>query len=577
MIYRSPFAHVAFVVALGAACKQSTPPDPTPATPSVTKPSGADPLNEKMRHCPVTLAGVKTEIEDVDGGVRFVLGATSPEIITEAQKRARELAEFTTGRGVGQKHGDGKGGGFMRNCPVVTKDSTIVAANTDSGVTLTVTPNDPTKLDDLRKTARERLDRAPIQRATVVREEASAAGETRLYSGGVADLDGDGKLELVVGGFSAEDGGRRSTVRVYRQDGDSWTPLAEAGWDDGDGATIRNVEVADVDGDGKPDIVVLGKIGASSHVARARLAVFDLVDGKLAKRAESEWQHGQYTHGYGLAIGDVDGDHKLEIVTGGFQFDGTTETGYVRVWSMAKGTLALRAETTLDGQGASSMRVNDIAIGDLDGDGKADIVVAGRHGPLKNDESKEQLDKRREVGDLSVLGFAGDKLTIQTRASWAKGTSLRIRSIVAADFDGNHRDEIIAGGQYDADGKACLAMFALDGGKLVVRDDASTTTDGVSGEIKDLVVTGKGSDLRVLATGVSGEKPGRQGDVAAWRVLGGKLVRDGSVVSRNGDETRARSLVVVPGEHASILTIGHAKTDTRMVGQLLSWNLPKTL
>jgi len=337
---------------------------------------------------------------------------------------------------------------------------------------------------------------------------------------------------------------------------------------------LRNVQLADVDGDGKLDIVVLGKVGATSHEAKARLAVFDLAGGKLMKRAEAEWQHGQYTHGYGLAVADLDGDRKPEIVSSGFQFDGTNETGYVRVWSMTKGTLALRAETTLDGQGSPSMRVNDIAIGDLDGDGHPEIVVAGRHSPLKTEDTKEHLDLRREVGDLSVLAFTADKLALKTRYSWTKGTSLRLRTVVVADLDGDHHADIVTGGQYDADGKPALALFGYDAGKIVLRDDASSTAEGVTGEVKDLVVAGQGAGARVVATGVSGDKPGRHGDVASWRLDHGKLVADSAIVSRNGEETRARAIVVVPGKGGStVLTIGHAKTKTAMVGQVLSWNL----
>jgi hypothetical protein len=562
---------VAFATLAFAGCKRGND-SPGAGSAIAAAPAGED-LTEKMRHCPVTLPGVRTDLEDVAGGIRFVLRASTPEVVAEARRRTNELVAFSAGRS-SEKHGGGHGGGFMRNCPIVTRDAKVSAEDIDGGLRITVTPNDPKDLAELRAKARERLDRAPLERASVVREETSPGGEMRLYSGAVADLDGDGTLELVAGGFSAETNGHRSTVLVYRQSGDSWTPLTEGGWDDGAGSTVRNVQIADVDGDGKLDIVALGKVGASSQDAKARLAVFDLDGGKLVKRAEIEWKNGQYTHGYGLAIADLDGDKKLEIVTGGFQSDGTTETGYVRVWSMEKNAFTLRAETTLDGQGATSMRVNDIAIGDLDGDGNPDIVVAGRHGPLKTNDTKEHLDLRREGGDLSVLAFASNKLTIRNRYSWSKGTSLRLRTVVVADLDGDHKPEIVAGGQYDSDGKASLALFGFDGGKLALRDDASTTAEGVTGEIKDLVVVGQGRDARVIASGVAGDKPGRQGDVAAWRLDHGKLLRDSTIVSRNGEETRVRAAIVVPGnDGSSVLTIGHAKTKTAMIGQLLSWKL----
>jgi hypothetical protein len=551
-------AHRLVVVVVALGCKGSDP-EPPPAPP--VEPPTEDHA-EKMRHCPVTLPGVTTELADVDGGLRFALRAT-PEALDEARRRAHALAEFTAGRNKA-KHGGGKGGGFMRNCPILTKDATVLAEDVEGGVRITVTPNDPARLAEFRATARERFERAPLPRANVVREETAAGGETRLFSGGAAALDGDGTLELVAGGFSARDGGRRSTVLVYRQRGDAWVPLAEAGWDDGSGSTIRNIEIADVDGDGTLDVVALGRVGATEREAKARLAVFGLAGGTLVKRAEIEWRDGRYTHGYGLALADLDGDKKIEIVSAGFQFDGTRETGFVRVWSYDK-QLAVRAKIALDGQGSASMRINDVAIGDLDGDRKPEILVGGRHGPLKSADSKF-LDRRREHGDLTVLTFANNALATRTRFSWSKGTSIRVRSVAIADLDGDQRTEIIAGGQYDADGKSALAVFALDAGKLVLRDDASSTIEGVTGEVKDLVV----ANQRVLATGVIGDKPGRHGDVAAWRLAGGKLVRDSAIVSRNGDETRARAVVVAGSK---VLTIGHARTGGTMIGQLLEWTL----
>lgn len=565
-----------------AACKGSSEKKPAPKGPTdPTKVTAADAeagkdLAEKMRHCPVTLPGVDAALADVDGGVRFTLLAKQADdaaVIAEVRARAHRLVERVNGRAQG---GGGGGGGFMRNCPVITKDARIEATDVAGGVTITASPTDASTLTAFRATTRERMERAAIERATVVREDVSDAGETRLFAGGVADLDGDGTLELIAGGFATTTGGRRLTLRAYHRDGARWDVVAEAGWDGGAGSLIRNVALADVDGDARPEVIVLGRVGATPHDAQARLAVFGLDGGALAKRAEIDWASATYTHGYGLAVGDLDRDGVPEIVTGGFQFDGTTELGFVRVWALRGGALALRAETTLDGQGAPAMRVNDLAIGDVDGDGTPDLVVAGRHGPLKTVHSKD-LSKRREAGDLSVLAFARDQLTIRARHAWTKGTSMRLRSVVVTDVDGDHRDDIVAGGQYDADGKVALALFAFTDDQLSLRDDASSTAAGVTGEIKDLLVVPHAGATRILATGVSGEKPGRQGAVAAWRVTGGHLVRDAALVSRNADETRARAVVLVPGPTAtdapSILTIGHARNDATMIGQVLAWQL----
>jgi hypothetical protein len=94
----------------------------------------------------------------------------------------------------------------------------------------------------------------------------------------------------------------------------------------------------------------------------------------------------------------------------------------------------------------------------------------------------------------------------------------------------------------------------------------------MAGEVRDLLAVGKGADLRVLVTGLAGPKGGSQGDLAAWRVERGHLVRDAGLVSSNGDDTRTRAVVVDPD--GTVLTIGHAQDRAAMVGQVLRWKLP---
>ncbi len=559
-------------LAVLAACQRNSEPAPTPGSGSAAPPVAVDDQAEKMRHCPVTVPGVSTEITDIDGGVKLVLRADGDDV-AEVRARAHRVAERTAGAAGG---GGGRGGGGMRNCPVVITATKVLAANIEGGVEITVRPLQVAQLGWLRAETRARFDRAPIQRATVVREEKADDGEVKLFAGRAQDLDGDGTVELVTGGFeSLANGERRSTIRVYRQQGAQWLPVADAGWDGGGGSLVRNVDIADLDGDGRPEIVALGRVGATERVARARVAVLALEAGTLVKRAELDWSDGTYTHGYGLALADLDGDHRAEVITAGFKLVGEVEQGFVRVWSQRGGTLALRAEQTLDGGDYAAMRINDVAVGDVDGDGTPDIITAGRRGAMKKARgANKDLSQRREAGDLSVLTFSDERLAVMARIDWVKGTSLRLRTVVVDDLDGDRRADIVVGGQYDADGKLALGMFGLDAGKLGLRDDASSTIAGVGGELKDLVVARGGDHVRLLATGSIGERPGRAGDLAAWQVTAGKLEREATLVSRNGDETRTRAVVVVPTATGStVLTIGHASSGASMVGQVLQWPL----
>lgn len=428
--------------------------------------------------------------------------------------------------------------------------------------------------------------------AEVVREEKSPHGEVRLYSGAVADLDGDGALELVAGGFAADEEGRRSTIRVYRQGkSGGWVPWLENGWDGGKGSTARNLEIGDLDGDGVLEVVVLGRVGDRPKDARARMAIFQLSDGELKKQREVEWNEVVYTHGYGLALGDLDGDGLPEIATGGFLFDGKREQGFVRVWTMRKGQLALRTELKLGSADTPSMRVNDLAIGDVDGEAGAELVVAGRTGGLKLDGVRKTLAERREHGELLVLRLnGGDGASTAPRAqtvkgaesletlgaySWVRGTSLRLRSVVLAQLDDAAGAEIVAGGQYDADGKAALGWFRFHDGKLALAGDASS--EKLTGEIKDLVAVGRGAEARILATGPLGDRPKQQGNVGAWHMVKGELVSDAAMISQHGDDTKSRAVVVVPGEGGStLLTIGHARTQAVTVGQVLRWPIEST-
>lgn len=156
-------------------CKSSdSNPSPRAETAAESKPTTSDgkpapkppdEMDEKMRHCPLALDGAVSTLEDIAGGVRFTVNAPDAAV-EETRRRAHHIVDFAAKR-TREGHGgfDGKGGGRMRNCPVVTDDVTITASDRDGGVQLDIIATGDA--DALRAETRERVKKFPFVGATI--------------------------------------------------------------------------------------------------------------------------------------------------------------------------------------------------------------------------------------------------------------------------------------------------------------------------------------------------------------------------------------------------------------------------
>lgn len=119
-----------------------------------------------MRHCPVSLDGATATLEDIDGGVRFTIHVPESEI-EEARRRAHHIVDFAAKR-TREGHGgfDGKGGGRMKDCPVVTDGVTITATDVPAGAQLDIIA-DAEHVAQLRADTRARVDKFPFVGATI--------------------------------------------------------------------------------------------------------------------------------------------------------------------------------------------------------------------------------------------------------------------------------------------------------------------------------------------------------------------------------------------------------------------------
>jgi hypothetical protein len=141
---------------------------PSPADARAGKPP--DELDERMRHCPVALDGARSTLEDIDGGVRFTI-AVPEASLREARRRAHHVVEFAAKR-TRDGHGgfDGKGGGRMKNCPVITDGVAITATDVPGGAQLDVVALAAAQTAQLRADTRAHMDKFPFVGATIAIE-----------------------------------------------------------------------------------------------------------------------------------------------------------------------------------------------------------------------------------------------------------------------------------------------------------------------------------------------------------------------------------------------------------------------
>lgn len=187
------------------------------------------------------------------------------------------------------------------------------------------------------------------------------------YRVAIGDIDGDGKPDLAVTNWGS------NTVSILKNlsSAGSFTLSSFATKVDFfTGTNPGQIAIADIDGNGKQDVILANQSSNSFSIFRNKSTPGLLTTSSLAPRVD--FLMDTSTGARALAVGDVDGDGKPDLVIGN-SFPGNNKSYVFRNTStldtIGPGSFAPRLEFIAGNE------PSNIAIGDIDGDGKTDLVV----------------------------------------------------------------------------------------------------------------------------------------------------------------------------------------------------------
>jgi hypothetical protein len=285
------------------------------------------------------------------------------------------------------------------------------------------------------------------------------------YSVAVADVNGDGKPDLLVADNCSAVSCSLGSVSVLLGNGDGTFQHAVSYSSGGERA--ESIAVGDVNGDGKPDLLVLNLCSAASCASGSVGVLLGNGDGTF--QPATTFSSGA-AEPYSLAVADVNGDGKRDLLVANCLFYGSDlpcpGVGGPLSVLLGNGDGTFRTPVTYGTGGMAGSF--SVAVADVNGDGKPDLLV-----------TNWSTNEGNFNGNVGVLLGNGDG-TFQPAVIYDSGGPGAF-SVAVADVNGDGKPDVVVGNRIglgvllgDGDGTfhpvVSYNLFGAGAGSVAVAD-----------------------------------------------------------------------------------------------------------
>lgn len=366
----------------------------------------------------------------------------------------------------------------------------------------------------------------------------------------VGDVNNDTQTELVTSGYFND--GIRWSSHVIMWNASSLAAESTTAWYWANDTQVSSIAVGDVDGDGGLELVTGGEF-FDGYRWNAQLIVWN--GSTLIAEKTTNWYWTDNTEVSSVTVGNITGGLGLDIVTGGAFFDGTRWNSQLIVWS---GTTLL-AEKVTSWYWTSDTYINSLAVANVTGGTSLSIVTGGAF----NDGTRS---------NSQLIVWDAPTLAVQSLTSWYWTGNTEIASLAVGNVTGGTAPNIVTGGFFFDGTRLNSQLILWNAQTLAVQ--AQTSWFNVANTTVSSVAVGNfsgGTSLNVVTGGTFFDGARNNGQVIVWNGATLAAVSTATWFTTSNTQVSSVGIVDYGISGKRIAAAGQYYDSVRAVGSLTVW------